>query len=69
MTFTRDSNTLITAPGEVHFWQTATGEELLGFPHYGYDSHALALSSDGKILAQAGGNRDESNGVWVWNTE
>ena len=68
MCFTDDGRTLITAPGEVHFWQVATGDELLVYPHYGYDSHCLTLSPDGKMLAQAGGNRDETNGVWIWNT-
>ncbi len=68
MAFTSDNRTLITAPGEVHFWQAATGDELITFPHYGYDSRTVALSPDGQILTQAGGNRDESNGVWIWTT-
>lgn len=63
MAFTPDGKTLITAPGEVHFWQVATGDELLTFPHYGYDSRTLSISPTGNALAQAGGNRDESNGV------
>lgn len=66
MRITPDGRTLITAPGEVHFWQMATGEELLRYPDYGYDSRTLAVSSDGRTIVQAGGNRDETNGVVMW---
>lgn len=67
MVFTPDGRTLMTAPGEVHFWQVETGDELLTYPHYGYDSRCLAVSPDGKFIAQAGGNKDETNGVWIWS--
>ncbi len=69
MVFSPDSRTLIAAPGEVLFLQVATGDELITFPHYGYDSRTLAITPDGKIIAQAGGNRDESNGIWIWNAK
>ncbi len=69
MVFSPDSRTLIAAPGEVLFLQVATGDELITFPHYGYDSRTLAITLDGKIIAQAGGNRDESNGIWIWNAK
>ncbi len=68
LAFTPDGRTLISAPDEVYFWQVATGDELLVYPRYGYDSRSLAVSSDGNSVAHAGGNRDETAGVWLWQT-
>jgi WD40 repeat protein len=62
-----DGRTLITAAGEVQFWQLDTGEPLILYPDYGFSGSKLALSANGKLLAQAGGNRDETNGVILWN--
>ncbi len=64
---TPDGRTLITAAGEVQFWQLETSEPLIVYPDYGFSGSKLILSADGKMLAQAGGSRDETNGVILWN--
>ena len=65
--FLSDGRTLVTAGADktIHFWDTATGKETRKFAGHGWDSTALALSTDGTMIASAGGNGN----VWIWNVK
>ncbi len=67
MQITPDGRTLVTAWETLGFWQLSTGQELLRLEGYRiFPPGCLAISPDGTMVAEGGGNRDENEGVYIW---
>ncbi|MCY2962424.1 MAG: protein kinase [Planctomycetota bacterium] len=67
MRITPDGRTLVTAWETLGFWQLSTGQELLRLEGYRiFPPGCLAISPDGTVVAEGGGNRDENEGVYIW---
>jgi WD40 repeat protein len=67
MLVTPDNRTLITAWQTLDFWQLATGLPMLQLEDYQMEiPNTLSISSNGTLLSEGGGSRDENEGVYLW---